>query len=131
SQTEPPKASGEQNAAATIQQPASAPARPNDQSELAKPSTPDTKITSPNVPATPPQTAPQEQQQATPVDQSSQTETPKASSEQNAAAATQQPVNAPAQPNHEPEPAKPSASDTKITFGQNAPTTPSQSAPQG
>ncbi len=43
-----------------------------------------------------------------PGDQSGQTDTPKTSSEQNAAATIQHPVNAPAQPNDEPETAKPS-----------------------
>ncbi len=96
SQTDTPPASGEQNAAATIQQPANAPAQPNDEPELAKPSTPDTKITSSqNAPVTPPHTAPQaqqqEEQQAMPGNQSSQTDTPPASSKQNAATTIKQP----------------------------------------
>jgi polysaccharide export outer membrane protein len=113
SHTNTPPASGEQNAAAIIQHPANAPAQPDDESELAKPLTPDTKITSSqNAPVTPPQTVPQaqqqEQQQAMPGNQSSQSDTPTASSEQNAAATIQQPVNAPSQPNDQREPAKPS-----------------------
>jgi polysaccharide biosynthesis/export protein len=131
--TDTPKASREQNAAATIQQPVNAPAQPSDEPEMAKPSPPDAKITSSqNAPVTPPQTPPQPQQpqqtQAMPRNQSSQTDTPTASSEQNAAAT--QPASAPAQPKHEPELAKPSTPDTKITSSQNDPGTPPQAPPQ-
>ena len=63
-QTDTPPASGEQNAAATIQQPANAPAQPNHEPELANSSNPDTKTTtSQNATATPPQAVPQAQQE--------------------------------------------------------------------
>jgi len=129
-QTETPTASSEQIAAPAIQQPANMPAQPNDEPELAKPSTPDRKITfSQNDPVPPSQPLPQpqehEQQQATPGNQFIQTDTPRATSEQNAAATVQLPTNAPAHPKDKPELVKPLTSPSL-----NAPVTPPQIAPQ-
>ena len=93
----------------------------------------DTKITSSRSdPATLPEPAhqAQEQEQSTPADHSRQSVTPTASSEQNAAATIPQPAKAPAQPKDEPEPAKPSTPDTKITSSQNGSATRPQAATQ-